>query len=70
MKPLPGRIKSQPEDFGVTELPAFSPEGSGDHLYLWVSVFILWNSAESRSCPVTVNKTRSIAMALPLPLLR
>ena len=36
MKPLPGRIKSQPEDFGVTELPAFSPEGSGDHLYLWV----------------------------------
>lgn len=31
-----GRIKSQPEDFEVEELPAYEPCGSGDFLYLWL----------------------------------
>jgi len=45
-KPLPlltralpgigGRIKAAPEDFEVEEIPAYSPSGEGDHLYLWV----------------------------------
>jgi tRNA pseudouridine13 synthase len=31
-----GRIKAEPEDFEVEELPAYEPCGSGDHLFLWV----------------------------------
>jgi tRNA pseudouridine13 synthase len=31
-----GRIKAQPEDFEVEEVPAYSPSGSGEHLFLWV----------------------------------
>lgn len=31
-----GRIKVQPADFEVEEIPAYEPGGSGDHLYLWV----------------------------------
>ncbi len=31
-----GRIKAEPEDFEVEELPAYEPSGSGDFLYLWV----------------------------------
>jgi tRNA pseudouridine13 synthase len=31
-----GRIKAQPEDFEVEEIPAYEPSGQGDHLYLWV----------------------------------
>jgi tRNA pseudouridine13 synthase len=31
-----GRIKVDPQDFEVEELPAYEPSGSGDHLYLWV----------------------------------
>jgi tRNA pseudouridine13 synthase len=31
-----GRIKSQPEDFEVEEIPAYQPSGQGDYLYLWV----------------------------------
>ena len=31
-----GRIKAQPEDFEVEEVPAYEPSGSGDFLYLWV----------------------------------
>ncbi|HZT79541.1 MAG TPA: tRNA pseudouridine(13) synthase TruD, partial [Gemmataceae bacterium] len=31
-----GRIKVQPEDFEVEEIPAYEPSGQGDHLYLWV----------------------------------
>jgi tRNA pseudouridine13 synthase len=31
-----GRIKVQPEDFEVEEIPAYEPCGSGDFLYLWV----------------------------------
>jgi tRNA pseudouridine13 synthase len=31
-----GRIKVAPEDFDVTEVPAYEPSGEGDHLYLWI----------------------------------
>jgi tRNA pseudouridine13 synthase len=31
-----GRIKTQPEDFEVEEIPAYPPCGSGAFLYLWV----------------------------------
>src|SRR5438445_12998245 len=31
-----GRIKVQPEDFQVEEIPAYQPCGSGPFLYLWV----------------------------------
>ncbi|MCG5536096.1 tRNA pseudouridine(13) synthase TruD [Ectothiorhodospira mobilis] len=34
--PLQGRIRSQPEDFRVDELPATAPEGEGEHLWLRV----------------------------------
>src|SRR5205807_3348057 len=31
-----GRIKAQPEDFEVEEIPAYEPCGEGEFLYLWV----------------------------------
>jgi tRNA pseudouridine13 synthase len=31
-----GRIKTQPDDFVVDEIPAYEPCGSGDHLFLWI----------------------------------
>src|SRR5947209_3388933 len=31
-----GRIKVEPEDFDVEEIPAYEPAGVGDHLFLWV----------------------------------
>jgi tRNA pseudouridine13 synthase len=31
-----GRIKQEPEDFDVEEIPAYQPCGSGDFLYLWI----------------------------------
>ncbi|GHA08759.1 tRNA pseudouridine synthase D [Arenicella chitinivorans] len=31
-----GAIKSVPEDFQVTELMGFEPEGQGEHVWLWV----------------------------------
>ena len=31
-----GKIKCQPEDFQVRELPAYELSGEGEHLYLWV----------------------------------
>jgi tRNA pseudouridine13 synthase len=31
-----GRIKTQPEDFEVEEIPAYAPSGEGDFLYLWL----------------------------------
>ncbi len=33
--PLP-RIRSTPEDFRVEEIPLMMPEGSGEHLYIWL----------------------------------
>ena len=31
-----GRIKTEPEDFEVEEVPAYEPSGEGEFLYLWV----------------------------------
>ncbi len=31
-----GRIKVEPEDFEVEEIPAYEPSGGGEFLYLWV----------------------------------
>src|SRR5215471_4100548 len=31
-----GRIKSEPEDFEVEEIPAYEPSGTGEHLFLWI----------------------------------
>ncbi len=31
-----GRIRVEPEDFDVTEIAAYEPSGSGEHLYLWI----------------------------------
>jgi tRNA pseudouridine13 synthase len=31
-----GRIKAEPADFDVEEIPAYEPSGSGEHLYLWI----------------------------------
>ena len=31
-----GRIKAEPEDFDVEEIPAYEPAGTGDHLFLWI----------------------------------
>ena len=33
---LRGRIKAEPEDFVVEELPAYLPSGEGEHLFLWI----------------------------------
>jgi len=31
-----GRIKVEPADFEVEEIPAYEPAGTGDHLFLWI----------------------------------
>jgi tRNA pseudouridine13 synthase len=31
-----GRIKGEPEDFEVEEIPAYAPSGQGEFLYLWI----------------------------------
>jgi tRNA pseudouridine13 synthase len=31
-----GRIRAEPEDFQVTEIPAYVPSGEGDHAYIWL----------------------------------
>lgn len=31
-----GRLKVEPADFDVEEIPAYEPSGTGTHLYLWV----------------------------------
>ena len=37
MKPgIGGRLKDQPDDFVVEEIPAYEPSGTGEHLFLWI----------------------------------
>ena len=33
---LGGRLKAEPEDFLVEEIPAYTPSGEGQHLFVWV----------------------------------
>lgn len=34
-----GRLKTVPEDFEVEELPAYTPIGDGEHLFVWVEKY-------------------------------
>lgn len=34
--PVQGRLRRQAEDFRVTELPLLEPDGSGEHVWLWI----------------------------------
>jgi tRNA pseudouridine13 synthase len=34
--PVQGELRTEPEDFRVQELPVCEPEGSGEHVWLWV----------------------------------
>ena len=52
-----GRIRQEPEDFFVEELPAELPSGIGEHLYVW---------AEKRGIP-TLEAARILARALDVP---
>ncbi len=52
-----GMIKQSPDDFIVTEIPAYEPCGSGEHLFL---------SIEKR-CLTTLEAIRLIARGLNLP---
>lgn len=54
--PAGGLFKATPEDFEVEELPAYVPEGSGEHLFLWVE-------KRGRETPEVV---RALASALKL----
>lgn len=36
LSPIQGQIKSQCEDFVVSEIPAYAPSGEGEFLYLWI----------------------------------
>ncbi len=54
---VPGRLKEQPEDFEVDELPLYEPVGAGKHLYLQV---------EKRGIP-TMEAVRRLARALQRP---
>lgn len=36
LPPIPGTIKNRPEDFLVDEIPAYTPCGEGEHLYLTI----------------------------------
>lgn len=53
-----GKIKFDPEDFEVEEIPAYEPSGQGDFLYLWI---------EKRDMGAEYF-TRQIARRLDLPV--
>jgi tRNA pseudouridine13 synthase len=36
IKRLSARLKDQPQDFVVEEVPLYEPSGEGEHLYLWI----------------------------------
>jgi tRNA pseudouridine13 synthase len=52
-----GRIKAEPEDFLVEEIPAYEPSGTGEHLFLWIQKrdvsadFLLGHLARQLSIP-------------------
>src|SRR5437879_4448835 len=53
-----GRIKGEPEDFEVEEIPAYPPSGQGEYLYLWI---------EKRGMGAEYF-TRQVARRLDLPV--
>ena len=54
---VPGRLREEPEDFVVEELPLYEPSGEGEHLYLWI---------EKRGIP-THEAIRRIAQRTNVP---
>jgi tRNA pseudouridine13 synthase len=52
-----GRLKDRPEDFVVEEIPLYEPQGSGEHLYLWI---------EKRNRP-TMEVVRAIGKRFKVP---
>jgi len=52
-----GRIKAEPEDFRVEEIPSYLPAGAGPHLWLWV---------EKRGL-TTRDAVRALSRALSAP---
>lgn len=36
LAPITGRLKTEPGDFDVEEIPAYLPSGEGEHLFLWI----------------------------------
>ncbi|MFT3838465.1 MAG: tRNA pseudouridine(13) synthase TruD [Myxococcaceae bacterium] len=52
-----GRFKQRPEDFQVEELPAYLPQGEGEHVFFWV---------QKRGLS-TVEAAKRLARALALP---
>jgi tRNA pseudouridine13 synthase len=57
LPPAGGRIGEEPEHFVVEEVPAYTPSGEGEHLYLWV---------EKRGL-TTIEVARSLARRLGVP---
>lgn len=34
--PIPAELRAAPEDFDVTEIPAYAPSGHGEHVFAWI----------------------------------
>ena len=54
---LPAAIKRRYEDFQVEEIPAYSPSGTGDHVYFWIE----------KAGLSTMRAVNDIARALGVP---
>ncbi len=54
---LTGRLKAEPEDFAVEEIPAYELNGEGEHLFLWI---------EKRDVPAE-QLVRHVARVLDMP---
>jgi len=50
-----GRLKTEPEDFQVEEIPTFPPDGEGQHLYLWIEKIGLPTDALVRHLAATLG---------------
>lgn len=59
-----GRIKTEPMDFLVEEIPAYEPSGRGEHLYLWIEKTDLTSEqAVSRIARAFEVSTREVGTA-------
>ena len=36
--PARGRLRQNPEDFAVREIPLLEPAGTGEHVWLWIAM--------------------------------
>ena len=61
---LQGNIKSSEDDFVVEEIPAYTPCGAGEHLYLWIEKRGVTATELTRHFEVTLKlHSRDIGMA-------